>query len=146
MRMRDGLSWRGLLLRLLGAVALVYASYNPEGLSLYHWIVQPAVQGAGIATALTPFKVVAALLLVIGWAVFVQATRRSLGTRGTLLVIALLAAVVWLLSYWGVLALASSRAIAHVVLVAIAILLAVGMSWSHITRRLTGQVDTDEVA
>jgi hypothetical protein len=143
---REGLSWQGILLRFVGAVVLVYASYNPEGFSLYHWLVQPVVQGAGIASMLTPLKVLAALLLVIGWAVFVQATKRSLGTRGALLVVALLAALVWLLSYWGVLALGSSRGVAHVVLLAIAILLAIGMSWSHLTRRLTGQVDTDEVA
>jgi hypothetical protein len=142
---REALSWQGILLRFLGAVVLVYASYNPEGYSLYHWIVQPVVQGAGVTSALTPFKVLTALVLVIGWAVFVEATRRSLGRQGALLVVALLAATVWLLSYWGVLALDSSRLVAHVVLVAIAILLTVGMSWSHVTRRLSGQVDTDDV-
>jgi hypothetical protein len=142
---RAGLSWQGILLRFLGALVLVYVSFNPEGYSLYHWIVDPVVQGAGVVTALTPLKVLAALLVVIGWAVFVEATRRSIGRKGALLVIALLAATVWLLSYWGVLALESSRVVAHVVLLAIAILLAVGMSWSHVTRRLTGQVDTDEV-
>jgi hypothetical protein len=144
--LRERLSWKGVLLRSLGALVLVYVSYNPEGFSLYHWIVRPVTDGAGLAAAFTPLKVLAALLLAIGWAVFVQATRRSLGTRGALLVIALLAAVVWLLSYWGVLALDSSRAVSHVVMVAIALLLAVGMSWSHVTRTLTGQVDTDEVA
>lgn len=142
---REGLSWQGILFRFFGALVLVYVSFNPEGYSLYHWIVDPVVRGAGIATALTPLKVLAALLVVIGWAVFVEATRRSIGRKGALLVIALLAATVWLLSYWGVLALESSRVVAHVVLLAIAILLAVGMSWSHVTRRLTGQVDTDEV-
>lgn len=103
------------------------------------------VRGAGLASLLTPFKVLALLLLVIGWAIFVQATRRSLGTRGALLVVALLAAVVWLLSYWGLPLVDSSRAVSHVVLVAITILLTIGMSWSHVTRRLSGQVDTDEV-
>jgi hypothetical protein len=32
-----------------------------------------------------------------------------------------------------------------IVLVGLSLLLAVGMSWSHIRRRLTGQVDVDEV-
>jgi hypothetical protein len=144
--LRDGFSWKGVLVRFVGALALVYLSYNPEGLSLYHWIVRPLAEGAGLAAAFTPLKVLAALVLAIGWAVFVQATKRSLGTRGALMVLALLAAVVWLLSYWGVLALESSRVVSPVVLVAIALLLAVGMSWSHVTRKLTGQVDTDEVA
>ena len=143
---REAFSWQGILFRFLGALVLVYASFNPEGYSLYHWIVQPVVQGAGVASALTPVKVLVALVLVIGWAVFVEATRRSLGRRGALLVVAVLAATVWLLTYWGVLALDSSRMVAHVVLLAIAILLTIGMSWSHVTRRLSGQVDTDDVA
>ena len=142
---REALTWQGILLRFVGALLLVYASFNPEGYSLYHWIVQPVTRGAGVASALTPLKVLAALVLVIGWAVFVEATRRSLGRRGALLVVALLAATVWLLTYWGVLALDSSRVVGHVVLLAIAILLTVGMSWSHVTRRLSGQVDTDDV-
>lgn len=142
---REALTWQGMLLRFVGALVLVYASFNPEGYSLYHWIVQPVARGAGVASALTPLKVLAALVLVIGWAVFVEATRRSLGRRGALLVVALLAATVWLLTYWGVLALDSSRVVGHVVLLAIAILLTVGMCWSYVTRRLSGQVDTDDV-
>jgi Family of unknown function (DUF6524) len=142
---REVLSWQGILLRFLGALVLVYASYNPEGYSLYHWTLQPVVRGAGLASLLTPFKVLALLLLVVGWAIFVQATRRSLGTQGALLVVALLAAVVWMLTYWGLPVVDSSRAVAHVVLLAITILLTVGMSWSHVTRRLSGQVDMDEV-
>jgi hypothetical protein len=35
--------------------------------------------------------------------------------------------------------------VGHVVLLAIAILLTVGMCWSYVTRRLSGQVDTDDV-
>jgi hypothetical protein len=34
---------------------------------------------------------------------------------------------------------------AHIGLIAIALVLAAGMSWSLLTRRLTGQVDTDRV-
>ena len=38
-----------------------------------------------------------------------------------------------------------SATIAHIALVAIALVLGVGMSWSLVSRRLTGQVDTDQV-
>jgi hypothetical protein len=34
---------------------------------------------------------------------------------------------------------------ARVVLIGVSLILAVGMSWSHISRRLTGQADTDVV-
>jgi hypothetical protein len=38
-----------------------------------------------------------------------------------------------------------SAAIAHIALVAVGLVLGVGMSWSLLSRRLTGQVDTDQV-
>jgi hypothetical protein len=34
---------------------------------------------------------------------------------------------------------------AHIILLCIALLLSIGMSWSHISRRMSGQVDTDSV-
>ena len=37
------------------------------------------------------------------------------------------------------------QAVAHVVLVVLSMILAMGMSWSHLSRRMTGQLDTDAV-
>lgn len=143
MTTREHLSAPGALLRFVGALILVYATFNPEGVSYYHWALQPLVRGTIGFTAL---KAVAGIILFIGWLVFGQAARRSLGLKGVLLTLALFAAIVWLLAEWRVLSLGTTRAVGHVVLVVVALLLAVGMSWSHVTRRLTGQVDTDEVA
>lgn len=140
---RERLSGKGVLGRLVAALVLVYATFNPEGVSYYHWALQPVIQGTMAVTAL---KAVAGLLLLIAWIVFLQATRRSLGLKGSLLALALLAALVWLLSEWRILPLGTARAVGHVALVVTALVLAVGMSWSHVTRRLSGQVDTDEVA
>ena len=39
----------------------------------------------------------------------------------------------------------SSRAIAHLVLIAVSLVLAIGMSWSHVSRKMSGQMDTDNV-
>jgi hypothetical protein len=143
MTAREHLSAPGALLRFTAALLLVYATFNPEGVSYYHWALQPLVRGTIGFTAL---KAVAGIVLLIGWLVFVQAARRSLGLKGVLLTLALFAAIVWLLAEWRILSLGTTRAVGHVVLAVVAVLLAVGMSWSHITRRLTGQVDTDEVA
>ena len=143
MTAREQLSAPGALLRFAGALILVYATFNPEGVSYYHWALQPLVRGTIGFTAL---KAVAGIVLLIGWLVFGQAARRSLGLKGVLLTLALFAAIVWLLAEWRVLSLGTTRAVVHVVLGVVALLLAVGMSWSHVTRRLTGQVDTDEVA
>jgi hypothetical protein len=40
---------------------------------------------------------------------------------------------------------ASIPALTHIALIVAALVLAVGMSWSHLRRQLTGQVSTDEV-
>jgi hypothetical protein len=44
----------------------------------------------------------------------------------------------------GWLSLDSSNKLTWVILVVFSLILATGMSWSHIRRRLTGQVDVDE--
>ena len=128
-----------------------------EGLRLsiveHHNLLAPVVSQPGGWVSWHPWYLaysgvwaVAGIVLLIGWLVFGQAARRSLGLKGVLLTLALFAALVWLLAEWRVLSLGTTRAVGHVVLVVVALLLAVGMSWSHVTRRLTGQVDTDEVA
>jgi Family of unknown function (DUF6524) len=53
--------------------------------------------------------------------------------------------LIWLLISWNVLSPSSTSAIVHLGLVSVAVILAIGSGWSIITRRVTGQVDTDEV-
>jgi len=77
--------------------------------------------------------------------VFLQATRRSIGLMGAVLVAAIAGGVIWLLISSGIVTANSGRGLARVVLIAISVILAVGMSWSHMSRRLTGQADTDVV-
>lgn len=142
----EGVSSKGVLGRFLASLVLVYGTFNPEGYSFFHWAIDPLVQGQGeAARAGLPVKLLAGLLLAGIWVFFVQATRRSIGWKGAFLMLAILGALVWALIDWHVLKPGSSRAIAHIVLVALALVLAVGMSWSHISRRVSGQVDTDDV-
>lgn len=63
----------------------------------------------------------------------------------TTLVIALMATFLWLLITWDVVPHDSTRAIVYMVEVVTSALLAVGIVWSHVRRRLTGQVDVDEI-
>jgi len=144
----DGFSWSGFLLRLVAALALVYATYNPEGISFFHWVIQPKPGETGIRAyfhGFTPLKGFAALALVAAWIVFLQATRRSLGAGGALLVLALFGCTIWAMIYYGVLSPTSSKMIAHLILLAVVLVLAIGMSWSHLTRKMSGQLDTDNV-
>ena len=61
MTAREQLSAPGALRRFAGALILVYATFNPEGVSYYHSALQPLVRGTIGFTAL---KAVAGIILV----------------------------------------------------------------------------------
>jgi hypothetical protein len=126
----------GFLWRLGAALLLVLATYNPSGYSLFHWVAQSESLGAE--------HFVVGVIISIGWVILIAATKRSLNTLGMVLGVVLLAGLVWLLIDFGVLSLSSASAVTWVVLVCLATLLAVGLSWSHIWRRLTGQFEVDD--
>lgn len=141
----DGISWGGIGARFVFALLLVYATWNPMAKSFTHWVVLPIFgSGTGEAAANAPLKFLLGIALVIGWVVYVQATRRSLGLVGALLVAAICGGIVWLLTSYRIVAM-QGAAIAHIILVSVALLLTIGMSWSHLSRKLTGQIDTDTV-
>ena len=131
-------TWTNFFIRLLFAVVLVFATYNPSGYSWVHWV-------AHAENRLDPLLIICGVLLIIGWAIFLRATARSLGFFGSLLVIALFGAIVWAMYYYGWLSLDRPTTIGYVLLALLSVLLAFGISWSHIRRRLTGQIDVDDV-
>lgn len=142
---RAGIGPAGLLLRMLGALVLVYATFNPTGHSYFHWVVAPLIGMGAPSGGSAALKFLAGVLLVIGWVVVLQATRRSIGLTGAFLALALCGGLIWLLIEQHVVSPTGSAAIAHIALVAIGLVLGIGMSWSLFSRRLTGQVDTDQV-
>lgn len=143
----ERLTLAGALGRLGIALLLVHATYNPEGWSYFHWITQRRPSGGEASSWLhaPALKLVIGLLLAIGWVIFLNAARHSLGALGSLLVAGFCGGLVWLLASWDVVSPSSLRGFTHIALVILAIVLAVGLSWSHLSRRLTGQVDTDVV-
>jgi len=125
-------------IRFLFAVLLVFATYNPEGYSYFHWVkdVFPSISiEQGFVT----------ILLVIGWVIFLRATFRSLGLIGLTLAVTFFALFVFMLIKWEWLTLDATKTMSYVVEILIAVLLALGMSWSHIRRRMSGQADMDDV-
>ncbi|HEX6942212.1 MAG TPA: DUF6524 family protein [Gemmatimonadaceae bacterium] len=138
----ESITWSGVLVRLLASLVLVFLTWNAEGWSYYHWTIQPLLDGAGNFSAL---KFLAGMLLIAAWVVFLQATRRSIGIMGAVLVAAIAGGVIWLLISSGIVSANSGKGIARVVLIGVSLILAVGMSWSHMSRRITGQADTDIV-
>ena len=140
---RDNLSLGGLLTRYVVALLLVYGTWNPEGYSFVDWVFGPLLFGAPATAGLPAVKFLVGIVLVGAWAVFLNATRRSLGLPGALISLAIVGGVIWLLMSLNVVRASSGRGIAHVVLIALSILLCAGLSWSFVSRRLSGQVDTD---
>jgi hypothetical protein len=133
-----GLTWSGFLLRFLAAVILVFATYNPSEYSYYHWVSRNLSEP-------TPLMALAGILLLIGWTIYLRATARSLGIFGLLLAAAFFGAILWLVIDWGLVHVDSVTAITYIILVIMCGILAIGISWSHIRRRMTGQVDVDEI-
>lgn len=131
-------SWPNFFVRLIAALVLVFATYNPAGYSYFDWAIKSL-------PAITPLKAFVGLLLLIGWVIFIRATLRSLGMIGIVLATALFAALFWMIIDWGIVPADSVTAITYVVLLVLCLLLATGMSWSHVRRRLSGQYDADDV-
>lgn len=142
---KDGPGIGGIGLRLLAALLLVFATYNPDGPSFYHWVLAPLLGTGPATTGPASVKFLSGIGLACGWLVFLTATRRSIGALGSVLVLALSGGVVWLLLDTGAVSAKSARGITFAVEICTALLLAVGMSWSHVSRKLTGQMDTDQV-
>ena len=133
---RNEFDFSSFLLRFGISLVLVFLTYNPSGFSWVGWLFSE-----------TPmvYKVATGVVLAIGWMVFLRATWNSLGAIGTVLATAFFAVIIWLLIEWGFLALGSGYTFQWVFLVMLSGVLAVGMSWSHLRRRMSGQYDTDEI-
>jgi hypothetical protein len=125
--------------RWLAAIALVLATYNPSGHSFVHWL----MRGLG-NSELGALHFFTGAVLVAGWAVFVVATNRSLGSTGMVIGALLIGTAIWLLAEAGLVHADTATAVMWLALVALATLLAIGLSWSHVWRRLSGQLEVDD--
>jgi hypothetical protein len=130
----QGISWSGVVVRIVLAIALVLATYNPSGHSFYHWLSEPP---AGI----TAMKALLGVLLLIGWAVSLRTVFAALGWLGVILGVALLAALAWVFVEQRWIDLHSPSAVAWLALLILGAVLGLGLSWSLVRARLTGQVE-----
>jgi hypothetical protein len=125
-------------MRWLFAAFLVFGTYNPSPYSFIGWLVSEGFQFG-------PVPALVGIVLICLWIIFLRATFLSLGWLGITLGAALFACLIWLLVDFGLLSLESTSALAWLSLIVLSMVLAVGVSWSHIRRRLTGQIDVDDV-
>jgi O-antigen/teichoic acid export membrane protein len=124
------------------ALVLVLATFNPM-YSYTQWV----LGGAGGSQATMAVQVLIGLILLVGYIVFLRATLRSIGMFGMLLVVVILMVLLWVLWALGLFQeqVTTGEFWIWVGLLVFATVLAIGMSWSHIRRRLSGQYDMDDV-
>jgi hypothetical protein len=124
--------------RWLFALILVFGTYNPTAYSFTAWVLDGD-------SAFGPLMALTGVALLIAWIIFLRATFMSIGLLGIGLGAALFGCLIWLLIDIGLLSLDETGALTWIVLVVLSLILATGMSWSHIRRRLTGQFDVDDM-
>ncbi len=130
------------LIRLLGAMVLVFATYNPlQPYSYYYWSIKPLLHDLD---SFTIFKGLLGIVLLIGWSIFLRATLRALSLFGIILAVGFFGLLLWFMVDQGWIGLENQKALTWLVLFGISGVLSIGLSWSHIRRRMTGQLDVDE--
>jgi hypothetical protein len=125
-----------LALRILLAVALVLLTWNPSGTSYLDWVLHDKAGHAAV-------KAFAGVALLGGWLFCLRTAWVSLGSLGVLIGAALLGTFVWMLFELGVITAKGATFMTWLALVAVGVLLGVGLSWSIIRRKFTGQVEVD---
>ena len=125
-------------IRLFFALILVFATYNPTDYSFYHWASQSLEQG------LQPLMILCGVVLLIGWAIYIRATITSLGIIGLVLAFAFFGSLLWVVIDLGIVPANSIEIITYIILVLLSCVLSIGMSWSHIRRRMSGQLDVND--
>ncbi|WP_416897329.1 MAG: DUF6524 family protein [Minwuia sp.] len=120
------------------ALVLVMLTYNPTQWSYVRWVLGDLQTGL-------PYKALAGLVLLVGYIIFLRATFRSIGIVGIVLVGAFFAVLVWVLADLQLFDPANRDLMVWVALLAIATIMGVGVSWSHVRRRISGQADMDDV-
>ena len=126
------------LWRWIFAQLLVFATFNPTDWSYVRWAETAYEDSLSLVAFFGVF-------LVICWIVFLRATLRSIGLIGVALILALAGALLWVLIDMGLLSLDDPGLMIWIGLIALGLILGLGMSWSHVRRMLSGQLDVDDV-
>ena len=138
------LTWQGVLIRFVVAFALVFCTYNPHGGSYFDWM-QSFLNPVGDNKTSLPLLLLAGIVLTIIWTIYIRATMRSLGMFGLILAVAFFGVLLWLAIDFIPSLTEDMTVFIDLVLVGFSGILATGIIWSHMRRRITGQADVDDV-
>lgn len=128
----------GFIIRWIFALVLLAATYNPTQWNYVRWVSE------NYETQLS-LTVLFGLILLVGYIIYLRATLRSIGIFGMLLILAVVGTVFWVLYDQGIVSLDNPTINTWIAIVALSLVLAVGLSWSIVRRKLTGQADIDDV-
>lgn len=128
----------GFILRWLAAFTLLAATFNPTEWNYTNWVRLHYDDRMSLAVLL-------GLLLGVGYIIYLRATLRSIGGFGMGLVLAIVGAGLWVIHDMGWLVLRDTSQMVWLGLLALSLVLGIGLSWSHVRRRLSGQADMDDV-
>jgi len=128
----------GFLLRWLFAFVLVAVTFNPTGYSLFHWLWP-------LSDVQLPLKILVVIVVLGSYIFYLSATFKSLGFLGIIILLAFCSTLIWLFVDQGWLDLSNSGILTWIMIFMISTVLGIGISWSHVKKRITGQFDTDDV-
>lgn len=128
----------GVFLRWLGAFTLLSATFNPTDWNFLAWAQAHYTDQMALVVFL-------GLLLGVGYMIYGVATLRSIGAFGILLVAAIFGTGLWVLYDWGLLSLENSDFNQWLAILALSLILGIGLSWSILRQKLSGQASVDEI-
>ena len=128
----------GILLRWLGAFVLLAATFNPTPWNYVRWVERAWADQM-------PLAIFLGLILAVGYMVYGVATLRSIGPFGVVLVAAIIGAGLWVLYDWGWLSLANPSVNLWIGIFVLSVVLGIGLSWSILRQKLSGQASVDEI-
>lgn len=126
-----------LISRLVITAIVVFATYNPSGKSIFHWIRDHETPtDAWVVLVAIIFGLIHIALLIATW--------KALGRVGTIIVLVLFGALIYLSLQEGWVATNNLKSIQWLGLILYSVFLGIGLSGAILWRRATGQIVTDE--
>ena len=126
-----------LITRMLIAAIVVFATYNPSGNSIFHWV-------KNNENPTDAWVILVAIVAVLANIALLIAAWKALGKLGTIIVVIFFAALVYLSLQEGWVSAGNLVSLEWLALILYSTFLGIGLSGAIIWRRATGQVVTDE--
>ena len=126
-----------LISRMIIAAIVVFATYNPTGKSVFHWVVNND-------NPTDAWVILGAIVAILANIALLIAAWKALGKLGTIIVVIFFAALIYLSLQEGWVSADNRVSLEWLALILYSVFLGIGLSGAIIWRRATGQVVTDE--